>query len=104
MADNTADDIMKRLQNLLATASENQARVIERYANIYQQLLHGDLGETDPAKWGQFWVDEATRFARGITQLNVTYAESMLALGEDFARRLENMVAREDDDVATSGA
>ncbi len=104
MADNTAEEILKRLQDLLATAGKTQARVIERYASIYQQLVRGDIGEADPAKWGDFWIEEANRFARKVTEMNATYAEAMLALGDEFVKRLESMVARKGDTIVPAGA
>jgi hypothetical protein len=70
-----------------------QTKTLERYSNAYQQFLRGDLADVDLTKWGQFWLDESNRMARGVTEANVTYFEALMALGADFAAHFEQAAA-----------
>ena len=88
---NAAEDILKRLQDAASSVTKQQTSILERYSEVYQKFLRGDLAQADLTKWAEFWFDEANRFAKSMTDLNVTYYKAMIDLGEQFSLRLEQM-------------
>ena len=89
----SVEDVTKRLQKLAATATEQQARLIEQYGELYRRFLGGEI-VLDPAKDTRFWADEVGRYFQTITEMNLNYYMSVLDFGREFADRLANEMKR----------
>jgi hypothetical protein len=90
-AETTVEEILRKLLDVAKSSTKQQNEIAERYTNLYERLLKGELERPDLAKWNEFWIDEARILALAVTDISLIYYKVMLGLNDEFSKRLEKI-------------
>jgi hypothetical protein len=87
-------DLASVLQELAARSVGDQARALERYRELVQQLANGELSaEAVRAQYDRLVAEQSAQFARDLTALGVSYYQSLIDLHRSYIDRLFDELA-----------
>lgn len=81
-------DFYKWIQDLTARSVADQARALQRYNDLMQRVLRGDLNDPQlREEYARFAREESTRYAGDLAQLSLSYYSALLELGRNYSDR-----------------
>jgi hypothetical protein len=82
------------LQELAARSVSDQARALERYRELIQQLADGELSaEAVRAQYDRLVAEQSAHLARDVTAIAVSYYQSLIDLHRSYMDRLFDQLA-----------
>ena len=90
---NEQADFYKWLQDLTERSVAEQTRVYQRYSDLAQRVLRGELNDAQVRDdYLRFASEETTRFASDLAQLSLGYYSALLELGRSYNDRFFEQV------------
>jgi hypothetical protein len=81
-------DFYKWIQNLTTRSVAEQTRALQRYNELVQRVLRGELSDPQLREdYARFARDESTRYASDLAQLSLGYYSALLELGRSYSDR-----------------
>ena len=81
-------DFYKWIQDLTARSVADQTRVLQRYNELMQRVMRGDLNDPQlREEYSRFARDESARYASDLAQLSLSYYSALLELGRNYSDR-----------------
>jgi hypothetical protein len=81
-------DFYKWIQDLTTRSVADQARALQRYNELMQRMLRGDMNDPQlREESARFAREESTRYASDLTQLSLSYYSALLELGRNYSDR-----------------
>jgi hypothetical protein len=100
-------DLNKSIQDLIISSVREQARAVERYSELAQRIVRGELDErTVREEFIRFARDETMRYLRNFATLSLSYYTALLELGLSYQNRFFERVlgATNNENVTTPRA
>ena len=81
-------DLGKWIQDLIIASVREQARAVERYSELAQRIVRGELDErTVREEFIRFSREETIRYLRNLATLSLSYYSALLELGLSYQNR-----------------
>jgi hypothetical protein len=81
-------DFYKWMQDLTARSVADQTRALQRYNELMQRVLRGELNNPQLRdEYARFAREEATRYTSDLVQLSLRYYGALLELGRNYSDR-----------------
>jgi hypothetical protein len=86
-------DFYKWMQDLTARSVSEQTRAFQRYNDLMQRMLRGELNDPQVREdYLRFVREETTRYANDLAQLSLSYYSALLELGRNYNDRFFEQV------------
>jgi hypothetical protein len=88
-------DFYQWLRDLTERSVADQARALQRYNELMQRVLRGELtGPQVSEEYTRFAREQSTRYANDLTQLSLGYYSALLELGRSYSDHFYDRVLR----------
>lgn len=99
------EELSRRLQNLAARVWTDQRRATERYTELMERTLRGDVDAREVgAELLRFGGEEGAGYTLEAAQLTLDYYEALLDLGRSYGERFYERALRERSNETGGGA
>ena len=88
-------DFYTWIQDLTVRSVADQTRVLQRYNDLVQRVMRGELNDPQlREEYAHFAREESTRYASDLTRLSLSYYNALLELGRNYSDRFFDQLLR----------